>query len=72
VVEWVRYNARSNVFAKALPLLYVKTVEAALTIVENTPRLRQRMWQIARLLQSGLTELGFDIGAPSLPSRRST
>jgi glycine C-acetyltransferase len=67
VVEWVRYNARSNVFAKALPLVYVKTVEAALSIVENTPRLRDRMWHITRLLQSGLTELGYDIGGTESP-----
>jgi glycine C-acetyltransferase len=67
VVEWVRYNARSNVFAKALPLVYVKTVEAALTLVETAPALRERMWRIAKLLQSGLTDLGYDIGDTESP-----
>jgi glycine C-acetyltransferase len=67
IVEWVRYNARTNVFAKALPMVYVKTVERALSIVEAEPELREKMWRIARQLQSGLRELGFDIGDPESP-----
>ena len=67
VVEWIRYNARTNVFAKALPLVYVKTVEAALTLVENEPQLRERMWSVARRLQAGLVDLGFDIGNTESP-----
>jgi glycine C-acetyltransferase len=67
VVEWVRYNARTNVFAKALPMVYVKTVEKALSIVEGEPELREKMWHIAHTLQSGLVDLGFDIGEPESP-----
>jgi glycine C-acetyltransferase len=67
VVDWVRYNARTNVFAKALPLVYVKTVEAALTLVEKEPALRERMWAVAHRLQSGLRDLGFDIGDTESP-----
>ncbi len=67
VVEWIRYNARTNVFAKALPLIYVKTVEAALTLVETQPQRRERMWSIARRLQKGLVDLGFDIGDTESP-----
>ena len=67
VVEWVRDNARTNVFAKALPLVYVKTVQQALSLVEGMPRLREKMWHITRLLQSGLTELGYDIGGTESP-----
>ncbi len=67
VVEWIRYNARTNVFAKALPLVYVKTVEKALAIVESEPQLREKMWRIARRLQAGLVELGYDIGDTESP-----
>ena len=67
VVEWVRFNARSNVFAKALPMVYVKTVETSLTIMETEPQLRERMWRIAHRLQKGLTDLGFDIGDTESP-----
>lgn len=67
VVEYIRYNARTNVFAKALPLVYVKAVERALEIVEGEPELREKMWRIARLLQDGLVELGYDIGDTESP-----
>jgi glycine C-acetyltransferase len=66
-VEWIRYNARTNVFAKALPLVYVWTVRKALSIVESEPQLRERMWRIAHRLQSGLVEQGFDIGDTESP-----
>jgi glycine C-acetyltransferase len=65
-VEYIRYNARTNVFAKALPLPYVKTVEAALAVVKD-PAPRARMWQITRLLQEGLQRLGYDIGETESP-----
>jgi glycine C-acetyltransferase len=67
VVEWIRYNARTNVFAKALPLVYVRTVEKALSIVESEPQLRERMWSVTKKLQAGLTNLGFDIGDTESP-----
>jgi len=67
VVEWVRYNARTNVFAKALPHVYVRTVGEALRIVESEPALRERMWAITRRLQKGLVEQGFDIGETESP-----
>ncbi|MGA2477396.1 MAG: aminotransferase class I/II-fold pyridoxal phosphate-dependent enzyme [Spirochaetia bacterium] len=67
VVEWIRYNARTNVFAKALPLVYVRTVEKALSIIESEPQLRERMWSIAHRLQAGLIDLGFDIGETESP-----
>ncbi len=62
VVRWVLYNARTNVFAKSLPLVYVATLIATLEQVEKRSDLRKRMWEVARKLQSGLTALGFDIG----------
>jgi glycine C-acetyltransferase len=66
VVEYIRYNARTNVFAKALPLLYVKTIEKSLELVQD-PEPRRRMWHIAKLLQEGLTDLGYDIGETESP-----
>ncbi len=66
VVEYIRYNARTNVFAKALPLPYVKTIEKALAVVQD-PEPRRRMWRIAKMLQQGLVDLGFDIGDTQSP-----
>jgi glycine C-acetyltransferase len=46
--------------------LYVKTIEKSLELVQD-PEPRQRMWHIAKLLQEGLTDLGYDIGETESP-----
>ena len=66
VIEYIRYNARTNVFAKALPLPYVKTIEKALSVVHD-PEPREKMWRIAKMLQVGLVDLGYDIGETESP-----
>lgn len=66
-VRYIKYNARTNVFAKSLPLLYVEALSATLQVIRTHPELRDSMWRIARLLQGGLTELGYDIGDTASP-----
>jgi glycine C-acetyltransferase len=67
VVEYIRYNARPNIFAKSLPLIYVEVVLAALDLIEGRPELRDEMWRVTRRLQTGLTELGFELGSTRSP-----
>jgi glycine C-acetyltransferase len=67
VCDYIRYNARSNVFAKSLPMVYVEALMATLDEIEAHPEYRERMWHIARLLQDGLRELGFDLGDTASP-----
>ncbi len=67
VIRFVKYNARTNVFAKSLPMIYVDALEATLELIVTRPQLRERMWQVARSLQKGLTALGYDIGDTSSP-----
>jgi len=67
VVRYIKYNARTNVFAKSLPMVFVDAIDASLTLIENHSGLRQRMWQVARRLQQGLKDLGFDIGDTESP-----
>ena len=67
VVEYVRYNARTNVFAKSLPMVYVDVIEATLGMVEDGEARRERMWEVARRLQKGFVDLGFDIGDTQSP-----
>jgi glycine C-acetyltransferase len=66
-IRWIMYNARTNVFAKSLPLIYVAALAATLDQVEHRPELRQRMWAVARHLQTGLVALGYDIGDTQSP-----
>jgi glycine C-acetyltransferase len=67
VVEWIRYNGRTNVFAKSLPMVYVAAIAKSLEVLQRRPELRERMWSVARALQKGLTELGFDTGDTASP-----
>jgi glycine C-acetyltransferase len=66
-VEYIRYNARTNVFAKALPMVYVDVITKSLEIMQTRPQLRERMWAVTRRLQEGLVALGYDIGDTQSP-----
>lgn len=62
VIEYLRYNMRSQTFAKALPMPVVIGAIKRLEMIRTQPELQDRLWDIARALQSGLKEGGFDIG----------
>ncbi len=62
VIEFLRYNMRSQTFAKALPMPIVIGALKRLEMIRTKPELQENLWNIARALQSGLKEAGFDIG----------
>jgi glycine C-acetyltransferase len=62
VVEWIRYNARTQVFAKSLPMIYVEVLFKTLEIIKNDKQRRKRMWEVSSQLKAGLRNLGFDVG----------
>jgi glycine C-acetyltransferase len=66
-VRYVKYNARTNVFAKSLPMIFVDAISKSLKIIREKPGLRRRCWQITEKLQKGLMDLGFDIGDTETP-----
>ncbi len=66
-VDYIRFNARSQVFAKSMPMVYVDTLSASLDVIMNRPDLREKMWHMTHRLQNGLKELGFDIGDTNSP-----
>jgi glycine C-acetyltransferase len=59
VVEWIRYNARTQVFAKSLPMVYVKSLQKTLELVRNGDARRARLFHVSRKLADGLRQLGF-------------
>lgn len=67
VVNFLRYNMRSQIFAKALPLALVEGLLKRLDLIRTKPELRQNLWNITRALQSGLKEAGFNIGKTNTP-----
>jgi glycine C-acetyltransferase len=62
VVEYLRYNMRSQIFAKAMPMPLVVGLLKRLDLMRNHPEYKAKLWEITRALQSGLTEAGFEIG----------
>ena len=62
VVEYLRYNMRSQIFAKALPLPLVKGALKRLELMRNHPELKENLWKITNALQTGFKNAGFEIG----------
>lgn len=64
IIEYLRYNMRSQMYAKSLPLAIVEGCEKRLEIIrsEEGDRLRAQLWKVTRALQDGFRNLGFDIG----------
>lgn len=62
IIEYLRYNMRSQTFAKALPMPIVIGAIKRLEMLRTQPELQENLWNIARALQNGLKDAGFDIG----------
>ena len=62
VIDYLRYNMRSQIFAKALPMPMVIGLKKRFELLKSKPELREKLWNIATELQTGLKERGFDIG----------
>lgn len=62
VVDYIRYNIRSQIFAKSLPMPLVLGNLKRLELLRNHPELKDKLWSNARKLQQGLKDRGFDIG----------
>ncbi len=62
VMMYMRYNMRSQTFAKSLPMPIVIGALKRLEMMRTMPELNDRLWKITRALQDGLKEAGFDIG----------
>jgi glycine C-acetyltransferase len=62
IIDYLRYNTRSQIFAKSLPMPIVIGNLKRLELLRTKPELREKLWYNVRLLQSGLREAGFDLG----------
>ncbi len=67
IVEYLRYNMRSQMFAKALPMPLVIGARKRLELLRTQPALKENLWKITKALQSGLREAGFNIGHTNTP-----
>ena len=62
IINYLRYNLRSQIYAKSLPMPLVEGNLKRLEMIRTMPELREKLWTITRALQKGLRERGFDIG----------
>jgi len=67
VVEYLRYNMRSQIFAKSLPMPLVIGLLKRLELIRTKPELKENLWKIVRGLQDGLKNAGFEIGNTQSP-----
>jgi len=67
VINYLRYNMRSQIFAKSLPMAMVEGALKRLDLLQNKPELKDKLWEIVNALQSGLKEAGFDLGNTETP-----
>jgi glycine C-acetyltransferase len=62
IVDYLRYNMRSQIFAKALPMPMVLGLKKRFELLKTKPELREKLWLISSTLQKGLKERGFNLG----------
>ena len=67
VINYLRYNMRSQIYAKALPMPMVIGIQKRLEMIKTMPELREKLWNNVHAIQSGLREAGFDIGKTQSP-----
>jgi glycine C-acetyltransferase len=67
IIMYLKYNMRSQTYAKALPMPYVEAGRKRLELIKQHPELRENLWKIVNALQNGLRGRGFNIGETTSP-----
>ncbi len=67
VIMFLKYNMRSQIYAKALPMPMVYGALKRLDLIRKHPEYKTKLWEITHALQSGLVEAGFNIGDTNTP-----
>ena len=63
VIDFLKYNLRSQVFAKSLQMQLVVGALKRLELIRTKPEIKQKLWDNVNELQSGLKKKGFDLGS---------
>ncbi len=67
IVHFLKYNLRSQIFAKSLPMPFVIGALKRLEMLRDDPSHKEKLWTIVTALQGGLQEKGFNIGTTQSP-----
>lgn len=63
MVQYLKYNMRSQIFAKSLMMPVVESALLRLRMLKTMPELKDNLWNNVNNLQKGLKNAGFDIGS---------
>ncbi len=67
VINYLRYNLRSQIYAKSLPMAMTLGAIKRLELIQSHPEYRDKLWTIVRALQKGLKDSGLDLGKTESP-----
>ncbi len=67
ICYYLRYNMRSQTFAKSLPMPMVEGALTRLELLRTKSELREKLWEVVHALQKGLREAGLDLGRTNSP-----
>ena len=62
IIDFLKYNLRSQMFAKSLPMIQTIGALKRLEMLRTMPELKDKLWENVTALQSGLKARGFNIG----------
>jgi len=67
VIRFLKYNLRSQIYAKSLPMPMVIGALKRLELLRTKPELRENLWNVVNAIQGGFRERGFYIGERGTP-----
>jgi glycine C-acetyltransferase len=67
VIRFLKYNMRSQIYAKSLPMPMVIGAMKRLEMIRNDSSHRENLWKIVNALQKGLREAGLNLGNTQSP-----
>ena len=62
IIDFLKYNMRSQMFAKSLQMQLVKGALKRLELLRTRPEFKAKLWENVDALQNGLKDRGFDLG----------
>ncbi len=67
VITYLRFNLRSQIYAKSLPMAMTMGAIKRLELIKQHPEYKKNLWKIANALQKGLREAGLNLGNTESP-----
>lgn len=67
VVEFLKANVRSQIFAKSVPMPIVESARKRLELIRKHPEWREQLWKNTRKLRQGLKDIGYHVMPAECP-----